>query len=304
MADQNTQVQDNAVQPTEEEVKAANVAEQQRWEGDFPEEDLQIKYKPDDEVIEEKAKESDSDDDSEEIEVEVYEDPTPILTTSDPGDYLPKDYGFEVMLASGKSVKVSNPEDAEKLADNPDNFETPKQLMDFLTKSQKMQGKLDRDYDKWETQKEQFENQSQTETQRVQTVQNIAAEFDYLVSKKLLPAVPSEYKDADWQDPQVAKQDGVRQHVELLDYMVKENEARAKAKVSPITSIIDAYNSWKLENNESQEKEDRKEAGQARKVASSKVSGVASGGGQPFVPKGIAVGRVNAFGRNQANWEN
>lgn len=313
---------DEPVKPTEEQIKTHNEAEEARWQGDYKEEELAVPYKRENTNESEKKDETDKDsndkqddkedtEDSEGQKVESYTDPTPIITTEDPGDYRPADYSFEVTLKDGKTIKVTTPEEAEKLADDPDNFETPKQLMDFINKQNKMRTNLDRDYEKWELQKKTFTEQLEVETQRRENIETFVGEFDYLVSKGKLPAVASEYRDADWSDPEVAKQPGVKEQIALLTYMQKENEIRAKAKVKPLTSVVDAYNAWKEDESEQKKADKAKEteeakkvADQARKTASNRVAGVSPANQGTYVPKGIAVGNPHVFDRGAAQWDN
>ena len=299
--------------PTEDQIKTANEAEMQRWEGDFKEEDLQVKYKREDDT-DDKPKDNGNEEssDNSESEVqdevasdeEVYSEPAPVVTVADPGQYQPADYSFDVTLADGKTVKISTPEEADKIAEDPENFKKPKELLDFITKTNSMRNKLDRDYDKWQEQKTLFDSQSQEEAQRQETVSNYAAEFDFLANKGLLPQIPTEFRDADWQDPEVAKDPVVKQYVAILDYMVKENQERAKAGVRPLNSILDAFNAYQLETGRTKADENKKQAGEARKAAGARVAGSTSSEGTPYVPKGIAVGRTNVFARDQSVWEN
>lgn len=303
--------------PTEEQVKTANELEMAKWEGDFPEEDLQVKYKREDEPNDKQTGNSNdnsavsippkTDDEDrgaeDEQESETYSEPAPVVTVDDPGEYKPADYSFEVTLKDGKTKKVTTPEQAEELADDPDNFETPKQLMDFINKQNKMVRNLDRDHDKWESQKKTYDEQSAEETNRQETINNYASEFTYLIGKGLMPKIPAEFVTADWSDPQVAKQPGVKEQIELLDYLVKENGTRKKAGIKELNSIVDAYNAWQLDTGKKKQEEETKEAGEARKAAGSRVAGVSATAQQPFVPKGIAVGNPNVFKRNEAVWD-
>lgn len=301
---------DEPATPTEDQVKVANEAEEAKWQGDFPEENLTIPYKrEDDSASTDKSKATDNSEDDpeneeENTEVVTYSDPEPIVTVQDPGDYKPADYSFEVTLKDGKSVKVSTPEDAEKLADDPENFETPKQLMDFINKQNKMNTKLDKDKSDYDQRKAEFDTQTETEESRQANIENFTAEFKYLADKGLMPKIPKEFMDADWQDPEIAKQPGVKEQIELLDYMVKENETRMKAKVKPLTSIVDAYNAWQLDTGRKQQEADNKAAGEARKAAGARVAGVSPSQQGSFVPKGIAVGNPNVMKRGAAVWDN
>lgn len=321
---------DNKTAPTEEQVKAHNEAEEARWSGDYKEEELAVPYKRKgtDEKVQSDSKtnvatgegqagneadgtKKDGEDLPDDREEATYSEPTPVVTVEDPGDYKPADYSFEVTLKDGKTVRVTTPEEAEKLADDPDNFETPKQLMDFINKQNKMRINLDRDYEKWEANKKTFTEQLETETQRRETIDNFVGEFQYLVSKGKIPAVAKEYLDADWSDPEIAKQPGVKEQIALLNYMQKENEVRAKANVKPITSVVDAYNAWREDEGEQEKankakeaEEAKKAAGEARKNASSRVAGVSPANQGTYVPKGIAVGNPHVFDRGAAQWDN
>lgn len=296
---------DESTAPTEEQVNAANAAEEAKWQGDFPEENLSIPYKRDDKDDKGSSEEQKDEDDKEEIsEVVTYSDPEPIVTVDDPGEYKPGDYSFEVTLKGGKTIKVDTPQEAEKLADDPDNFETPKQLMDFINKQNKMNTKLDKDKSDYDRQKAEFDSQSDTEASRQTNIQNFTAEFQYLIGKGLMPDIPKEYTDADWQDPEIAKQPGVKEQIDLLNYMVKENEMRIKAKVKPLTSIVDAYNAWQLDTGRQNEEKEKKRAGEARKSASSRVASGSPAQQGSYIPKGIAVGNPNILKRGASIWDN
>jgi len=294
--------------PTEEQVKTANDAELAKWEDDFDEADLNVPASKEDkdaqrtdEKTEEEPKDGDAADDEEEPAA-VYSDPAPVVTIADPGDYTPADYSFEVTLKDGKTVKVSTPEEAEKLADDPDNFETPKQLMDFINKQNKMNHNLDRDHDKWEADKSKFDEQTAIEAERQEKVDSLVKGFEYLVSKGFLPKVAEPDLTADWSDPEIAKHDGVKEQVALMNYMVKENKNREKAGVPLLNSALDAYNAWQLDTSRQRAEAEHKADGEARKTAGARVAGVSPAAQAPYVPKGISVGRTLNF-RGGADWE-
>lgn len=301
----------DAQAPTEQQLAAVQAQQDARnaaWQDDFKEEDLIIPYKRDaeDEGSDKKTEEEDKDDDVIEdekaTEVTAPDKPVSAITTDDPGEYKAADYSFEVTLASGKTVKISTPEEAEKLADDPDNFETAKQLMDFINKQNKMQRNLDRDYDKWEAKKKEHDGQVEQQKEREQVVQNLANGFEYLIGKGLMPAIDPQDSVADWNDPETAKHAGVKEQIALINYMQKENAAREKAGIPVLTSALDAYNAWKLETNQQEAADERKNAGVARKAASARVAGVSSSQQGTYVPKGIAVGRVLPM-RGAAIWD-
>ena len=305
---------DEPAKPTEDQVKAANEAEMARWEGDFPEEDLTIPYKQEDAVEEkqpiDKSKGVEDDDGGDKSgdgagdveEAEQYSTPEPVVTVEDPGEYKAADHSFEVTLKDGKTVKISTPEDAEKLADDPENFETPKQLMDFINKQNKMNRSLEKDYEKWESQHKTFEDQTAEAEKRQENVENIVKGFTYLIKKGKLPAVADEYLNADWSDPEIAKQTGVKEQVELLNYMTKENKDRESAGLPPFATVVDAYNAWMDDEKVKQKSEAERAAGEARKTASARVAGVSPAQQGTYVPKGIAVGRVLPQ-RSAAVWD-
>ncbi len=302
--------------PSEADVQAANEAELAKWEGDFKEEDLEVKYKretsnenDDDKKKEDEGAEDDPSDtgepsDEEDTEVAPEAPDVPQNTVADPGEYKPADYSFEVTLADGKKVTIKTPEDAEKLAEDADNFETPAQLMDFINKQNKMNRQLERDYEKWEAQHKTFSEQVENESQRREQVESYISEFQYLVGKGLLPSVPQRFAQANWSDPEVAKQPGVKEQLALIKYMDKENGIREKAGIKPLTSIVDAFNAWQLENEHKAAFNENKAAGEARKAAGAKVAGVSPAQQGGYVPKGIAVGNPNVLKRGASVWDN
>lgn len=298
---------DNDNQPTEEQIQEANAQEEAKWADDFTEDQLDVPYDNTDDT--DNADDSDNTDNNEEeaeepeAPVEEYEEPEPAVTVENPGDYTPKDYSFKVTLADGKTRTISTPEEADKIAEDADNFETPAQLMDFIRKSQKMENSLEKDREKYEEDKAKYDEQLKSETERRETVNAIANEFEYLESKGLLPPTPAQYKNADWSDPDVAKQPGVVEKIELLNYMVRENEARAKAGVQPLTSVIDALNAFEADEDRQTKETERKESGERRKAAGSRVAGVSPSRQSPYVPKGIAVGNPNILKRGAAQWD-
>lgn len=297
--------------PTEEQVKESNEAEEAKWQDDFQEDDLKVDYKGEQPKTEGKPVDEDDEEESEatqevidDEEQEEYDDPEPVVTAQDPGDFQPKDYSFKVTLADGKKVTIKTPEEAEEVGEDPDNFATPKQLMNFITKSNKMINSLERDKEKYDADKKIHDEQVAIETGRAETVNTLASEFEYLETKGLLPKTPAKYRDVDWQDPEVAKQTGVKEKLEIIDYMVKENEARSKAGVKPITSAIDAYNAFQADTKRTEAETERKQAGQTRKKAGSRVAGVSPSSQGSYVPKGIAVGNPNVLKRGAAVWDN
>lgn len=293
--------------PTEEQVQAANAAEEARWQDDFPDEDLAIPYSNDDEdEPADEDKPSDDEDESDENDDEDYEEdylpPAPVSTEEDPGEFQPGDHSFVAMLADGKQVTVTNPEEADRIAADPENFKTPKELMDFMTKFGKMERAIAREKEQWQDKKDKFEAGKEAEEERMKVVQNIAAEFKYLVEQGELPPVAAKYRNADWSDPEVAKQPGVKEQKELMNFMVKENEKRQKAGVRVFTSVLDAHNAFKIAQARKESNKQGKESAEARKRAGARISAPSAPGQAPYVPKGIAVGNPNVFKRGNSQW--
>jgi hypothetical protein len=208
----------------------------------------------------------------------------------DPGEYTPADYSFEVEV-EGKKTKITTPEQAAEFADeNADKF-TSAQILSFLRQSQSMENKLASDKADYDDKKAEYnEKKSEADAQQ-ESINTIAAEITYLVSKGKLPKVDPQYLSADWTDKEIAKQPGVKEQVSLLNYMRDENIVREKAGLKPITSAIDAWNAWQLEEKNSEEDDTKKQAAAARKAAGARVSG-SSPNPVSLAPKGIAVGRA------------
>lgn len=301
-------------QPTEEQVKAANEAQAAHWEGDFKEEDLKIPYKREEEDVDGKDAKSDDDkneedagksdkDNSSSNETEEYSEPAPTVTVQDPGEFKPADYSFQVTNKDGKTITIKTPEEADAFGDDDDNFKSAADLKDFIRKSNKMENSLDKEKEKWQTQKDTFEAQTQANQQRNEAMNAIESEVNYLVSKNKLPAVAKEYQTMNWDDPEVAKQPGVKEQIALLNYMSKENAIRAKAGIKPF-GPVDAFTAMQSDAAEKAKVADAKAAGEQRKVNGARVAGTSPSQTGAFVPKGIAVGRPGVFNRGVANWEN
>lgn len=306
--------------PTQEQLATARAEADakaaQLWSGDFDERDLTIPYKREEDEAKDKSSTSEdstdengeTNDDNTDV-TETYADPEPVVTTQDPGDYQPADYSFEVTNKDGKTIKISTPEEAENFADDDENFQTARDLKNFLSKSGKMETKLDRDYEKWEQQKQTYDQQVQTEQERTQTVQSLTSGFEYLISKGLMPAINPSDATKPWLDPEtgrpteIASHPGVKEQIELINYMVKENEARTKAGVPVLTNALDAHNAWKLETGQQVADQEQQQASQRRKSAGARVAATSPNNQQPYVPKGIAVGRSDIFRRGgQSEW--
>lgn len=246
----------------------------------------------------EKAKEDEKDEAVEELEEENELEPEPIEVLDDPGEFVPKDYSFEVVIYEGeegkekpRTVKIKSIEDAESLLDKDPNFGSARELLNFNRKVTRMETSSERDKDTWQRAKNEFEAQSKEVEDRQQNIANIANEINYLVSKGKLPKVDAKYANTDWTNPNVAKLPGVKEQVALLNYMAKENRARSKAGLQPLSSAIDAFNSMQLDEVEHKRSDNASKAAQDRKEAGARIAGTSPTRGHA-APSGIAVGRV------------
>lgn len=215
------------------------------------------------------------------VETPVVEEPAEEVveesSVTDPGEFQPsKDYSFEVTVfdAEGKNPKVqkiTSYEQWETLLEGESNLGSAKALFDANRLANRMANGLERDKDAWEAKKKEFDDiQAQTQEQQEQltTWQN---EIAYLVGRGDLPKVADEYANADWSDDKVKDQSGVKEQLALLAYMDKENKAREKAKLKPLTSMVDGFKAWKLDNLEKKQTTAVETAARARQQAGARV---------------------------------
>lgn len=236
---------------------------------------------------------------------EEYDEPIPIAV-EDPGPYTPNDYSFEVTIydeegKNGKPVKIGSIEQFEELLEKDANFGTPSALLKAQRQATKMESKTESDQASWKEKLDKFESQNQSVQAQQEQISNIASEIAYLVSKGKLPQVDKQYSNADWTDPEIAKQPGVKEQVELLNYMRKENDSRVKAGLKPLTSALDAYNALQLEERDTKADDAKKAAAEARKNAGARVAGN-SPAPVTNTPKGVAVGRGGSLRDLDSGW--
>ena len=226
----------------------------------------------------------------------------------DPGEYQPADYSFEVVTydKEGKNPSphtISNVEEWDKLLQGEPNFGSSAALAKGMRQATKMETSLEQDKKDYDKKKTEFDETQKKIAEQEETTKVMFSEIEYLVSKGQLPKVDDKYKDADWTDPEVAKQPGVKEQVALLKYMVKESNARRKAGLKPITSVLDAWNAYQLDQRQKQGAKNKKVADAARKAAGAMV---ASGSPAPTsaAPKGVAIGRGGSLRDigNDQNW--
>lgn len=229
-------------------------------------------------------------------DVPIDDEPAPINLLDDPGDFKASDLSFEVVTydEEGKSPKVTKIESIsqwDNLINTDPNFGSGGALLKAQRLATKMENGLEQEQKDWQTKKDAFTTQQEAVARENEALNTLQAEANYLVSKGLLPKIAPELINADWSDPQIAKQSGVKEQLDLLNYMKKENRQRSKAGLKPIGSLIDGFNAMKQDQSVQQQSETKHRASEARKVTASQVAG-ATPNPVTIAPKGIAVGRT------------
>lgn len=248
----------------------------------------------DESAEEETQGEQPNDDEEQAEEVPKAPEPGPIVIVEDPGEFVPKDYSFEVVVydedKNAKTVKVSSVEQFDELMESDPDFGTVAKAAKAIRAATNLESSVERDRREWQARKEEYDKQVEDDSSRNQAIQDLASEINYLVAKGKIPKADPKYMSADWSKPNVSNQPGVREQLAILEYMNKENEIRAKAGLKPITSALDAFNAMELEERTKKSQDEAKQAGEARKRASARVAGT-SPAPVSSVPKGVAVGR-------------
>lgn len=235
-------------------------------------------------------------DEPEEVEEVSAED---LVTVDDPGEYQPKDYSFQVTTydsegKNGRSVTVKSVEQWDELIDTLErsggNLGSTTSVLRAERAASRMERNLETDRVKWQSDKDAYDQQLEANNQRIESTNQMIAEMNYLVERGDLPRVAQGYINADWSDPEVAKQAGVKEQVEVLNYMRRENAARTRAGLKPMTSVIDAFNAFQLDQTRKGTVAARQRAGQSRREAGARVAASTPNTGIQ-APKGISVGR-------------
>lgn len=239
---------------------------------------------------------------------EDQDDAPEVHAVEDPGEFKPADHSFEVVIYEGeegkerpKTVKITSVEQAEELLERDPNFGSAKNLLNFNRKVAKMENSLEREQADYQKRKQEYEDYVKKETDRQNQVNRTVKEMNYLVDTGKLPKISKQYQNADWSDPEVAKQPGVKEHISLLKYMAGESKRRVKAGLEPLTSVLDAYNAWNNDQAEQDKIKRQKQAGEFRRQQGSRVSGT-SPAPNTTAPKGIAVGRGGSLRDLNAGW--
>lgn len=240
----------------------------------------------------------------------VAEPETEVTYIEDPGEFVPKDYSFEVTTFDSegkkpKTTKVTSIEQWEELLEKEPNLGSSLAVNKAFRQAQKMESGIERDRQDWEKDKQEYDQAVENQKQVDERNTNIFNEMSYLIEKGDLPKLTAEERDKlDWSDQSVIKaHPNIKPHAELLAFMRTENAARIKAGLQPLNSALDAYNAMQLDTRRSADVAAKQRAGEARKAAGARVS---SGNSTPLSaeqPKGIAVGRVGDLSRLGQNWQ-
>lgn len=190
---------------------------------------------------------------------------------ADPGDFQPKDYSFDVELADGSKIHIAKPEDIENLPADAD-FGSPKNLMQAQANFSRMVNGIDADKREYDASKKAYDDQQASAVEVEQRVTAMLNEMNYLETKGKLPAVADEFKEADWSDPKVAEQPGVKERLALLEYRAKENAERTKLGLSPM-SVLEAHMQMQQDAAEAKAADVKQKQGEQRKAKGAMVTG-------------------------------
>ena len=210
-----------------------------------------------------------------------------------PGDFQPSDYSFEITTTDGKTVKIATLEDADafanRLDENPELI-SASQFMQFNRKVAGMDVGIASEKKAFDQNQEAFEAQQAVDTARQESINQWDKEVNYLAERGELPPITPAQNAADWTDPKVAAQPGIKERVELLHWMDTENDRRITAGLEPMRSMLDAHNAMSLEAMRKGEVEADDKDAQARRARGAFVP--PSSSPEPFEQKksGTIVG--------------
>ncbi len=216
---------------------------------------------------------SGSGDDSSEVVTEEPK-PEPVVQApqaEDPGDFTPNDYSYDVTLADGTVVHIAKPEDIKNIPADA-SFESPQALFEASANYTKMVNGIESDKRAYEADKEKFESEKQATEATEKRIQTAIAEMNYLEAKGRLPKYDPKYDTMNWNDPEVAKQPGIKERMELFEYRAKENEQRTALGLGEM-SLIEAQMQMAQEAREAVDTEKRNKQAEHRKAKGSMVGG-------------------------------
>jgi len=217
----------------------------------------------------------------------VFEPTTQLV---DPGEFVPNNYSFDIKLADGTTVTINTPEDIENLGSDVE-FASAADLIKTQANYSRMMSGIESDKKVYDAEKSAYDNEQATVQRQEEFISGIESGMGYLESNGSLPPVPKQYENADWSDPEVAKQPGVKERVAIIEYMSTENAKRARAGVPPIASVLDAHNAMQLASLQQANTVKADAAKAATKARGSMVGGESSQSqGATNIPDNMIVG--------------
>lgn len=216
--------------------------------------------------------------------------------TPDPGVFAPGDYSFEVVAYDSdgknpKTHKIKSVEQWDELLERDPNLGSAAALLKAQRMANKMENGLERDEREHSDKKAKFDAEKAEIESKQAATDTMVAEIGYLQSKGDLPEVAKKYVNADWSDPEVAKQPGVKEQLALLNYMRKENKARLSAKLKPMTSILDAFNAFQIDQARKGKATGKVTAAAQRKTAGARVAATSPAPASGGAPSWVSVGQ-------------
>lgn len=229
-----------------------------------------------------------------------------VVLPDEPGEFTPSDYSFEVTTydeegKNGRTVKVKSIDEWDTLLEKEPNLGSSAAVGRAFRAASRMESGAEREVQDYERKVTAYNEAVEKQEAEVSSINRMSAEINYLATKGDLPPVAPQYENANWSDPNVAKQPGIKERIELLAYMRNENNTRQKAGLAPMTSVLDAFNAFKIDQARSGAAERRTQAGEARKQAGARVARPTAGSGNN-VPKGVKVGRVLDLNNLGSQW--
>lgn len=207
---------------------------------------------------------------------------------ADPGaEYVPSgSYGFDVTLADGTTLRIDTEADLDKLPDD-FNFSSNAEAARFQMNLSKMATGQEQERREWEASKAAYDAQIEQQQQAEQLVTSMVNEITYLQGEGRLPKIDPKYENANWSDPEIAKQPGVKDVLDLIAYRNQQNVKRTAYNLPPM-SFIEAQMSMQSEAASQRQTEAKTRQNEQRKRAGAMVGG-SSGGVVPNTPEGYIV---------------
>lgn len=210
----------------------------------------------------------------------------------DPGEFAPnKDgrYSFDVTLADGTSFRIEKPEDIDKLPPTPE-FASVQDHARFNAAYSKMITGLEADKRDWDKAKGDFDVQESSEQEITDYIAGIENGMLYLEKSGKLPPLSPQYNDvAKWNDPEVAKQPGVKERLALVNFIAKENAARVPLGLPKVTAL-EAFAELRNQAYEAQATQRTQKQNELRKQRGAMVTGASRPAPSARSTDGMIVG--------------